>query len=160
MRIEPSEFRRVLGHWGTGVAVVTTLHPDGSPCGLTANAVASLSLDPPLVLACVERVADTHDFISIAGVFAVSFLAQEQEALARRFAGGDIAEEKFRGVAYTAEATGAPVLSGALAWVDCRLGATYPGGDHSIFVGEVVAADAREGTPLLYYRGGYGRFEP
>lgn len=157
--MDPSEFRRVLGHWGTGVAVVATLRPDGMPVGLTANAVASVSLDPPLVLACVERGSDTHDIIPVAGVFTVSVLAEEQEALARRFATLEVAE-KFRGVAYREAVTGAPVLDGALAWVDCRLWAAYPGGDHSIFVGEVLAGDAREGAPLVYYRGGYGRYVP
>lgn len=157
--MDPSEFRRVLGHWGTGVAVVATIRPDGVPVGLTANAVASVSLEPPLVLACVELGSDTHDFIGLAGVFTVSVLAEEQEALARRFATWDVAE-KFRGVAYREAVTGAPVLEGVLAWLDCRLWAAYPGGDHSIFVGEVVAGDAREGAPLIYYRGGYGRYTP
>ncbi|HET9985998.1 MAG TPA: flavin reductase family protein [Longimicrobiales bacterium] len=157
--MDSSEFRRVLGHWGTGVAVVATLRPDGLPVGLTANAVASVSLDPPLVLACVERGSDTHDIIPVTGVFTLSVLAEEQEALARRFATWDVAE-KFRGVAYREAVTGAPVLDGALAWVDCRLWAAYPGGDHSIFVGEVLAGDAREGAPLVYYRGGYGRYVP
>lgn len=160
MTIDPAEFRRILGRHVTGITVVTSWRPaDGTPCGLTANAVASVSLDPPLVLACVERGADSHDCIRDAGAFAMNILAGDQERLARRFASWDVAE-KFAGVAWHAEATGAPVLDGVLAWVDCRLWASYPGGDHTIFVGEVVVGDARDGTPLLHYRGGYGHFVP
>jgi flavin reductase (DIM6/NTAB) family NADH-FMN oxidoreductase RutF len=159
MTVDASEFRRLLGHWATGVAVVATRKADGTPCGLTANAVASVSLRPPLVLACVEHDADTHDCIAASGLFAVSILAGDQERLARRFAAWDITD-KFAGIAYREAATGAPILEDALAWVDCRLWASYDGGDHTIYVGEVVEGDAAEGTPILYYRGGYGRFIP
>lgn len=159
MPVDPPEFRRILGHWVTGVAVIATNDPAGRPCGLTANAVASLSLDPPLVLVCVDRTADSHDCIRDAGVFSINVLGAGQERMARRFAAWDVSR-KFEGVAYRREATGAPVLEDALAWVDCRLQATHPGGDHSIFVGEVVAGDAGPGGPLVYYRGGYGGFTP
>lgn len=158
--IDTSEFRRVMGHFATGVTVVTTLRGDGSPCGLTASAVCSVSLDPTLVLVCVEKASDSHDCIAGAGVYAVNVLPETRgETLARRFAGSDVTE-KFVGVAFHAESTGAPVLDDALAWVDCRVRETIPGGDHTVFLGEVVAGDAVEGTPLLYYRGGYGRFAP
>lgn len=157
MSFEAAEFRRILGHLATGVAVVAALDPEtGAARGLTANAVASVSLDPPLVLACIEHDADTHDCIERAGAFAVSILGADDEAVARRFADYP-AERKFRGVAHRPEATGAPVLDEALAWVDCRVWATYPGGDHTIFVGEVVAGDAADGPALLYFRGGYDR---
>ena len=154
--MESSEFRRILGHWTTGVAVVASVTAERAPRGLTANAVASVSLQPPLVLACVERSADTHDCIITAGCFAISMLRQSDEATARRFAGDDIAD-KFRGLAWRTEATGAPVLDDALAWVDCRVRNRYDGGDHSIFIGEVVAGDAVEAEPLVYYRSGYHR---
>ena len=158
--IDTSEFRRVMGHFATGVAVVTTLRPDGTPCGLTASAVCSVSLAPTLILVCVARDADTHDCIEERGVFAVSVLEERKgETLARRFADVD-AGDKFRGVAFREERTGAPVLDDALAWLDCRVAQRCPGGDHTVFVGEVLAADNVEGTPLLYYRGGYGRFAP
>lgn len=157
--VDSSEFRRVLGHWTTGVAVVATVGADGEPRGLTANAVASVSLDPPLVLACVERGAETHDAIRTAGFFAISVLTQDDERAARNFAGDDGAD-KFRGFAWRAEVTGAPVLDGALAWVDCRIRDVFDGGDHSICVGGVVGAGAREGEPLVYYRGGYNRLTP
>ena len=158
--IDTSEFRRVIGHFASGVSVVTTRRPGGEPCGLTASSVCSLSLRPTLLLVCVEKRSDTHDCIARAGFFAVNVLAEGKgETLARRFAIGE-AGEKFTGVAFHDERTGAPVLDEALAWMDCRVTAALPGGDHSVFMGEVLAADAREGTPLLYYRGGFGRFEP
>lgn len=158
--IDPIEFRRVMGHFATGVAIVTTLDPQGQPCGLTANALCSVSLNPLLMLVCVERGADTHDCIRASGAFAVNVLAQDGgESLSRRFSTWDV-HDKFRGVAYREELTGAPVLQDALAWMDCRVAEALPGGDHTIYLGEVVAADAREGSPLVYYRGGYGRFTP
>jgi flavin reductase (DIM6/NTAB) family NADH-FMN oxidoreductase RutF len=159
MPVEPSEFRRILGHWASGVAIVSTTTAAGEPRGLTVNAVASVSLTPPLVLACIETVADSHDPIRDAGYFAISVLAQDGERVARRFAGDETAD-KFRGVAWHTEVTGAPVLDAALAWVDCRVREALDGGDHTIFVGQVVAGDAREGDPLVYYRGGYNRLLP
>ena len=159
--IDTSEFRRVIGHFATGVTVVTTLRPDGGPCGLTASAVCSVSLDPTLLLVSVDRSSKTHACIDAAGHFAVNVLADGRgETLARRFSQEGEAEEKFNGVAYRVESTGAPVLDDALAWMDCRVAERYAGGDHTLFLGEVVHADATEGTPLLYYRGGFGRFVP
>lgn len=159
MTLDTAEFRRVLGHWASGVSVVTTRTPAGRPCGLTANAISSLSLDPPLVLACVDRRADTHDCIISTGAFAISILAHDAERIARLFSTEGL-EHKFEGIAFREEVTGAPVLDAALAWVDCHVHARYDGGDHTIFVGHVAAAGAVDGTPLLYYRSGYGRFEP
>jgi flavin reductase (DIM6/NTAB) family NADH-FMN oxidoreductase RutF len=157
--MEREEFKRILGHWPTGIAVVATRMADGRMCGLTANAVASVSLEPALVLACVEHDADSHDCIREAGVFSVNVLDSSQERMARRFSTWEV-DAKFDGLAFRTELTGAPILTDALAWVDCRVWAEYPGGDHTIFVGEVVAGDAREGIPIIYYRGGYGRFSP
>lgn len=159
MTIEEAEFRRVLGHFATGVAVVAARDRDGTPWGLTANSVTSVSLDPPLVLVCVERSSDTHDVIETTEAFAISVLGERSETLARRFATYD-SDLKFEGVAYTEETTGSPILDAALAWVDCRVWATYDGGDHTIFVGAVLDADAEEGPPLVYFRGGYGRLAP
>lgn len=157
--IDESEFRRVIGHFASGVAVVTSCRADGAPCGLTVSAVASLSLDPTLVLVSVDRASASHRWIRAAGVYALNVLEGGRgETLARRFAAGG-AEEKFRGTAWRTERTGSPVLDDALAWLDCRVESAIDAGDHTIFVGEVLSADAREGTPLLYYRGGYGRFE-
>lgn len=159
MTVEIAEFRRVLGHWVTGVSVVCA-QPEGSaPCGLTANAFCSVSLDPPLVLVCVEKSADSHLCIARAGAFSVNVLASDQERLARRYASSDTTQ-KFVGVAWRPAVTGAPILEDALAWVDCRIWAIHGAGDHTIYIGEVVAAAAHEHAPLLYYRGGFGRFAP
>lgn len=157
--MESAEFRRILGHWASGVAIVTTRTPEGRPCGLTANAFASLSLEPALILVCIEKTADTHDCVRAAGAFAVNMLGSDAERDARRFAAWEV-DRKFDGLAYRAEQTGSPILDDALAWVDCRVHAEYDGGDHTIFIGAVVAGDAAEGNPLLYYRGGYGRLTP
>jgi flavin reductase (DIM6/NTAB) family NADH-FMN oxidoreductase RutF len=159
MAFDPSEYRRIMGHWVTGVSIVAVATSDGEPRGLTANAVSSVSLDPPLVLVCIDHTADSHDAIATADGFSVNILASDQERLARRFAAFDLAH-KFEGIAWHVEQTGAPILDDALAWVDCRTRERLAGGDHSIFIGEVVAGDAREGGPLIYYRGGYGRFVP
>lgn len=157
--MEPAEFRRIMGHWTTGVAVVASITPEHAPCGMTANAVASVSLVPPLVLACVERLADTHDCIIAAGRFSINMLPQSDEQIARRFAGDDVAD-KFRGVAFRTEITGVPILVDAIAWVDCRVHDVFAAGDHSIIVGEVLAGDATEAEPLVYYRSGYHRLAP
>jgi flavin reductase (DIM6/NTAB) family NADH-FMN oxidoreductase RutF len=156
--IDESEFRRIMGHFPSGVAVVTSRRDDGAPCGLTVSSLASLSLEPRLVLVCVENDADSRACIERAGAYAVNVLEEGKgEALARRFAAG-ARDDKFTGVAYHPEQTGSPVLDDALAWMDCRVAEVLPGGDHTVFIGEVLRGDAREGTPLVYYRGGYGRF--
>lgn len=155
---DSSEFRRIMGHFATGVSVVGTVEPEGGrPCALTANAVASVSLNPMLVLVCVEKASDTHDCLLESGCFSVNILGEDQERLARRFADFDT-KVKFEGVAYRTESTGAPVLEDVLAWLDCNTRETFPGGDHTIVVGEAAAGDARAGgSPLVYYRSGYGR---
>ncbi len=160
MPIESAEFRRILGHWSTGVAIVTARAADGGLCGLTANAFTSLSLHPPLVLVCVEHGSATHACIRAAAAFAISVLAEDDETAARRFAADADGGDKFAGIAWHEAVTGSPVLADALAWVDCRLTAEHPGGDHTIFIGEVVAGDAVDGEPLLYYRGGYHGVSP
>ncbi|MGH7475161.1 MAG: flavin reductase family protein [Longimicrobiales bacterium] len=160
MTIDPAEFRRVLGHLATGVSIVAARDPhSGDPHGLTVSAIASVSLEPSLVLVCIEQSADSHELVRTAGAFSINLLADDQERLSRHFAESE-GGEKFRGIAWHEAVTGAPVLDDVLAWVDCRLWAEYPGGDHTIFVGEVIDANAREGVPLIHYRGGYGRYEP
>lgn len=157
--MDPAEYRRILGHFATGVTIITTCDEEGRPAGLTANAFAAVSLDPPLVLVCVDRTAESHRLIERAGHFAVNVLADSQETLARRFAEKD-RERRFEGVAWRKETTGAPVLAEVLAWIDCRVHARTEGGDHTIFIGEVAAADALDGAPLLFYRAGFGGFTP
>jgi len=152
-------FRRVLGHFATGVTILTTRAPDGSIHGMTANAITSVSLDPPLVLACVDRRGRTHGYIAESRIFALSMLGEDQHPLSERFARRSPADgELWAEVPYRTAVTGAPILAEAIAYVDCRLFATYPGGDHSIFVGEVLDLGVLTGRPpLIFFRGRYER---
>jgi flavin reductase len=153
-------FRAVLGRFATGVAVMTTVR-DGVPHAMTANAVSSVSLEPPLVLVCVERTAIMAAEVAASDVFALSFLAADQREYSDRFAdpGRPEGEGQFDGVAAEEAVTGSPILGGALAWLDCRVWASYDGGDHVIVVGEVLALDVGDAEePLVYYRSDYGRF--
>ena len=151
-------FRRVMATFPTGVAVVTARSPDGRPCGLTANSLASVSLEPTLILVCVDREAASHDCIVDGGAFAVSLLDHKHELLARRFALAS-RSSRFDELDYRTEITGSPILMDALAWLDCRVHAVHDGGDHSIVVGEVLACDASEGDPLIFFRGAYRRVQ-
>jgi flavin reductase (DIM6/NTAB) family NADH-FMN oxidoreductase RutF len=153
MPIERNELRRVMGHFATGVTVITTVSTDGQPFGLTANSFTSVSLDPPLVLICVDKKAESWPHFEQSRVFTVNILNNEQEALSRRFAvsGGD----KFQGVAYHSGANGAPILDGVLGFLECKLYAVHDGGDHTLYLGEIEQAETLEGKPLLFYRGGY-----
>ena len=152
--VEPERFRAVMGHFATGVAVVTVDAPSG-PQGMTANAVASLSLEPVLVLVCFDNGARTLPEVKRAGRFGVNVLAAGQEHLARRFASKDAT--KFAEVAHSVH-DGIPVLDGALAWVGCELERVVPGGDHTIGIGAVQVAElGPPGTePLIWFRGSYG----
>ena len=153
----PDDFRATLGRFAAGVTIVTAT-VDGRDLGMTLSAFSSLSLDPPLVLICVDRGATMHDLLAEGVVFGVNVLAAEQEALSRRFAKGDAAE-RFAGVGYMRGALGAPLLDGTLAWMECRVAARHVGGDHTIIVGAVAELGVREARPLLYYRGGYASLE-
>lgn len=152
-------FRDVMGRFTTGVTVVASRRADGAPCGLTANAVASVSLRPRLILVCLDHAAASHDCIVHGGSFAVSVLTAGDRMLAERFSAGD-RNERFEDVGWREEVTGSPVLEGALAWMDCEIRDVHGAGDHSIVVGEVVACDALEGEPLLFYQGRYRRIGP
>ncbi len=153
------KFREVMGHFATGVTVVTSRDREGRGVGLTVNAFTSVSLDPPLILVCLHRDADAHDPLLESGSFVVSVLRAEQEELALRFATED-PEVRFRGVKVGPEVLGGLRLEGALAWLDCRVHEVHRGGDHSIIVAEVVECDAASGDPLLFYRGSLGRPAP
>ena len=154
--VEPDRFRAVMGHFATGVAVVTATGPEG-PVGMTANAVCSLSLDPLLLLVCFADGARTLRVVRETERFGVNVLASDQEALARRFASKALAEaEKFSGVAHTIH-DGIPVLEHGLAWVGCALCELVPGGDHVIGIGHVEAAETGSRVdPLVWHRGRYG----
>ncbi len=155
MAIDQRDFRRVLGSFVTGVTVVTARH-NNVPTGFTANAFASVSLDPPLVLVCVGLQNTTLATIQASGAFAVNVLAAPDEALARCFAtNGPDKYQRFCDTPFHLEMTGSPVLDTARTWIDCRLHAIYPGGDHVIVLGEVVALGEHGGAPLLFAGGKY-----
>jgi len=155
MTIDRTELRRVMGHFATGVAVITTRAVDGKPHGLTVNALCSVSLDPPLLLVCLDKRAESHPALGRAGAFAVNILGHRHEDLSRRFAtsGGD----KFGHVSHRVGRTGVPILDGVLGVVECRVIAAHDAGDHTIYLGEVEHLEASEGDPLLFFRGKYRR---
>jgi flavin reductase (DIM6/NTAB) family NADH-FMN oxidoreductase RutF len=150
-------FREVLARFATGVAVVTSPGPDG-PHGVTVNAFASLSLDPPLVLVCIERGKYSHAVLEATGVFAVNILATGQEDLSRFFSSATRPEgpDAFRGISHRPGRNGSPLIEGCLGYLECRVTAQYPGGDHTVFVALVESADVVPGRrPLVYYNRGY-----
>lgn len=151
--VETQELRRVMGLYSTGVTIITTRDRHGNFYGLTANAVTSLSLVPPLLLICVDRKAETFAHFYDAKCFVVNILAEDQQALSSRFAksGGD----KFTGVAYRIGQLGMPILDGTLAYLECRIVETHEGGDHVIHLGQVEDAESRSGRPLLFFQGQY-----
>lgn len=155
MLADPRVFRRVLGHFCSGVVVVTAF--DGEPIGMTCQSFSSLSLEPPLVMFSPARTSRTWPRIRAVGAFAVNILASTQEPVSRAFATSGA--DKFAGVPWRPGRTGAPVLGGTLAHLECELVAVYPGGDHDIVVGRPVEAGENPGlTPLLFFRSTYGSF--
>ncbi len=152
MAFDPAKQRKIMGHFATGVTVVTTDGKAGTH-GMTANAVASLSLDPPLVLVAVDKKAYLMDLLKVNRCFAVNILRLEQEKISRMFA--TPGPKDFTGLAHLTAVTGSPVLADCLAYLDCRVIDVLPGGDHEIFVGEIVAGEVDEGRPLLYHAGKY-----
>ena len=152
MAIDEALFKLAMSHFASGVTVVTTEHA-GKQYGMTVASFASLSLHPPLVLVCVEKSVKTHDAIVASGKFGVSILAQEQTGVSAQFASRS--DDKFSGVDVTRGALGIPLISKSLTTLACSVRNSLPGGDHTIFVGEVVEAQTREGIPLLYFRSGY-----
>jgi flavin reductase ActVB len=147
----------VLGRFPSGVTVVTTKGGDGSDEGMTVSAFCSVSLDPPLVLICIEKNASAYEALTTASRFVVNILATTQEQIARRFSIVDI--DRFEGVGYSRSPNGIAVLDDVLGVIECVTLAMHEAGDHTIIVGEVEAARAQTGTPLLYYRGGYAQLE-
>jgi len=152
MPIDDAQFKLAMSHFASGVTVVTTEH-EGKPYGMTVAAFSSLSLHPPLVLICVEKTVKSHDAIAGAGVFGVSILNSTQTDVSNRFASR--AEDKFAGTEIEKGELGVPLIGGAITQLECRLTGQLEGGDHTIFVGEVVNANTGEGEPLVYYRSGY-----
>ncbi len=155
--VSPDEFRAVLGRFPSGVTVVTTKAADGTDHGMTVSAFSSVSLEPPLVLICIEKSASAHEALTAANGFVVNVLSAKQEQIARRFAIVDI--DRFEGVGFTRSSQGYAVLDDVLAVIECDRVSICEGGDHTIILGEVEATRAEIGTPLLYYRGGYAQLE-
>ncbi len=151
--VDPDRFRQLLGRFATGVTVVTARTTEGHPIGMTASSVASLSLNPPLVLVCVDRANDMHGALEAARHFAINILAVNQETLSRRFASET--EDRFDGVGFSDSKHSVPLLEGVVGSIECEKQQCLAGGDHSIFVGLVTGGGVHERRPLLYYRGGY-----
>lgn len=148
-------FRDVIGHSASGVTVITTRYEEVN-YGLTASAVSSLSLDPPMVLVCINKKTGTQTVISKAKVFAVNILREDQQAIARQFATPH--PDKFREIPLAFGELGVPLLSNMLATLECRVVGEVTGGTHAVFLAEVQAAHAEEGMPMTYYRGRMGKF--
>lgn len=151
------DFRDALGAFATGVTVITTQGPEEA-YGMTANAFSSVSLDPPLVLVCVIRGTQGEEMIEQNGIFAVNVLSDEQEAISRYFASKSRPRgpDAFAEISHRRAASGAPILDGSAAYLDCHVAAVHQAGDHTIFIGEVVAIGASaEARPLLFHRGQY-----
>jgi flavin reductase (DIM6/NTAB) family NADH-FMN oxidoreductase RutF len=153
MAIDARELRNVMGHFATGVTIITTKDATGKPFGLTANAFSSLSLDPPLLLICVDKKVDCYACFEQSKVFAVNFLSEGQDQLSNRFATKGI--EKFEGVPYKLGELGVALLDGAVAHLECKLVDAFEGGDHTIYIGEIQAATVLNDRPLLFFKGKY-----
>jgi flavin reductase (DIM6/NTAB) family NADH-FMN oxidoreductase RutF len=153
MPFDAQELRRVMGLFATGVTVITTRDAQGRPYGLTANAVTSVSLAPPLLLICVDRKSETFPHFFDSKLFVLNILAADQEDVSRRFAtsGG----EKFSGLGYRVGPSNTPILEGTLGHIECRIVETHEAGDHVIHIGEVESAETRDGQPLLFFQGRY-----
>jgi flavin reductase (DIM6/NTAB) family NADH-FMN oxidoreductase RutF len=155
--IDSDDFRSVLGRFASGVTIVTSMDADGNDQGMTVSAFCSLSLEPPLILFCVDRTASMYSSLADAPGFTVNILSDKQESMARRFSGPD--PNRFDGIGYSRGGNGMVILDDVLAYLECKRVAAHLGGDHCIYIGEVEVANATEGRPLLHYRGGYAELE-
>jgi flavin reductase (DIM6/NTAB) family NADH-FMN oxidoreductase RutF len=152
--VSPEQFRSALGNWASGVTIVTSAA--GSRIhGMTVSAFSSVSLDPPLVLVCADKSSNTLEVIEAGGCFAVNVLRVGQEALSNRFASKKDEHLRFDGLEWSPGETGAPLLAGVHAILDCRVEAAHDAGDHVIYVGRVVVAKVGEGEPLIYHHAAY-----
>ena len=145
-----------MGRFPTGVAVVSARADESALWGLTVNSFTSVSLEPPLILVCIDRAAASHDKLIAAETFAVSMLAEDQADVARRFA-AEPAETRFEEIAWRKASDGSPVLDGAAAWLECVTCEVIPGGDHSIVLGRVTASGSSDRGALLFFGGAYGK---
>ena len=157
MAIEPEEFRATLGRFASGITILTARDADGTDHGMTVSAFCSVSLVPPLVLACIDRASEMYGVLRQAAHFGISILEEGQESLSRRFA--ELPSGRFDGIGYSRAESGVILLDEALAHLECRAIQRYEAGDHAIHIGEVESATCTAGRPLLYYRGGYAQLE-
>ena len=151
--VDATTYRRLLGSFATGVTVVTTHDHAGGPAGMTASAVSAVSLEPPLLLVCIDHEATMHELLRSMPLFALNVLAADQEPLSRQFAAGF--DNRFRGVAHTMTPSGLPLLTDVVAHIVCERREMVTAGDHTVFFGQVVGGEAFARAPLLHYRGGY-----
>ncbi len=156
MRVDSASFRRALGQFASGVTVVTTRDGSGRPHGLTVSSFCSVSLRPPLVLVCIDHRSDANPAVRESGLFAVSVLAEDQQAVSRRFAAHG--RTKLAGFPFVEGRHGLPLVPGALAHLECRVRSFHDEGDHAVWVGEVKALAVHPGRPLLHHAGAYGAF--
>jgi flavin reductase (DIM6/NTAB) family NADH-FMN oxidoreductase RutF len=155
MPVSNEEFRGALGRFASSVSVVTSRCKDGELRGLTVSAFSSLSLNPPLILICIDNHSSLVEHLAEGCSFAVNILGEDQETLSRRFASKE--PNRFEGVGYKEGLSGSPLLDHALATLECKVVHNYAGGDHTIVVGEVEATALTDHKPLLYFRGGYAK---
>ena len=147
--------RNVLGHFATGVTIITTQDRNANPSGLTANAFTSLSLDPPLALICVDKQAHCYSSFDESKIFAINVLGEGQEDISRRFA--TKGTDKFAGIHWHRSKNGYALIDGAIGYIECRIVQSHDGGDHTIYIGEIVSASVSPGRPLLFFKGKYHR---
>lgn len=153
MSISSEEFRSALSRFASGITVVTTRNENGKFASLTVSAFCSVSLEPPMVLVCIEKSAAANAAISASGIFAVNFLSDKQQELSDHFASS--IEDRLRGNDYSIGELGLPLLSNCICNLECQLKHEYDGGDHTIFVGQVESSTFTDGDPLVYFRSGY-----
>ena len=157
--ITKEQFRAAMGSFAAGVTVITTLDADGTPHALTATAFSSLSADPPLCLVCVDKQSRAHEALTVGRRFAVNMLGEGQHEVSGHFASR--VDDKFDGKDWQAgEHTGCPLLPDVIATVECEITEILAGGDHDIFIGLMLGVQVHEGTPLVYWRGGYAAVDP
>jgi len=154
--IDSELYKKLLSNWASGVTVVTSR--DGERIqGMTASAFTEVSLDPPLVLVCADKSTITNELIQASGVFTVSILAEDQDALSNKFASKKDEHRRFEGLDCETGHTGCARIPGAVAWADCAVHQTVDAGDHYVYIGEIQAADTSDRKPLLYFRQAYGK---
>lgn len=157
-KVGKGEFCGACGQFATGVAVAAARDAEGTPHGITVNSFTSVSLEPPLVLICIGHSAGILSLFRPGGHFALNLLTEDQQHLSEHFARSG--EDRFEGVAWEPGETGAPLIPGVLAHIECRVGRAEPAGDHDIVIAEVLRTAVRGGRPLIYYGSRYGRLEP